>query len=72
MPRANKGRTSGIHGKMHPYLRPERWISGELCFWRERPEMYTVNAHTYFELMVESLKNEVKNIATIQPNLHER
>jgi hypothetical protein len=34
--------------------------------------MYTPEAHAYFEAMVDELRAGVKNVATIQPNLHER
>ena len=56
-------------GEKHPYLRAARWADGTLCFWRDRPMLYTQAAHRYFESFVNNQLMTKKNVATIDANL---
>ena len=61
-----------IEGEKHPYMRDSLWINGTLCFWRDRPMMYTKESHEYYENWIASKMDQVKNVATIQPNIQRR
>lgn len=41
------------------YLNPERWISGELCFWRDAPGY---GKQAYEEALSEWMKGQQRNI----------
>ena len=41
------------------YLNPERWISGELCFWRGLPGF---NQQAYEDSLNEWMKGQQRNI----------
>ena len=52
-----KNKTSTNDG-VHPYMRVENWINGDLCFWRKTPHLYSQKGIDYLEEWVKKMKKE--------------
>ena len=49
---------NSVKDGVHPYMRVENWINGDLCFWRKSPHLYTQKGIDYLEEWVKKMKKE--------------